>query len=114
MFDRVTKYGNLSLSLQKQPLLFPVADVLQLLSKVMAYGDATLKDIKIKVCDAKLNTLSMAVSIYSVLLHIHVLLSLNLHYIISLSSNNFEVIFLFCRSLVSMPSSPWRRWSMIM
>ena len=42
---------SLSLSLQKQPLLFPVSDVLQLLSKVMAYGDATLKDIKIKVGD---------------------------------------------------------------
>ena len=49
---------SLSLSpLQKQPLLFPVADVLQLLSKVMAYGDATLKDVKIKVCYAKLRHL---------------------------------------------------------
>jgi hypothetical protein len=46
---------SLSLPLQKQPLLFPVADVLQLLSKVMAYGDATLKDVKIKVCDANLS-----------------------------------------------------------
>ena len=42
---------SLSLTVQKQPLLFPVFDVLQLLSKVMAYGDATLKDIKIKVGD---------------------------------------------------------------
>ena len=44
------------ISLQKQPLLFPVADVLQLLSKVMAYGDTTLKDIKIKVCAPDLCT----------------------------------------------------------
>ena len=62
----MTEDGNLSL--QKQPLLFPVADVLRLLSKVMAYGDATLKDVKIKVCDAKLHNLSMGMSVYSVLL----------------------------------------------
>ena len=53
MIDRLSLSLSLSLPpLQKQPLLFPVADVLQLLSKVMAYGDATLKDVKIKVCYA--------------------------------------------------------------
>ena len=62
--------------LQKQPLLFPVADVLQLLSKVMAYGDATLKDVKIKVCDAKLRDVFEHESEYLQIIH------------------NFEAIFL--------------------